>query len=144
LAPLEHGAGSSCRSLYALALMFPPKLSSHTLEMKPVRLAGSGKPHSRLRPVQTLSVFLTQHKLKLTHGNCKQRVRLSFALAVLWVLAGGLRREMQQPLEEALRTVMGGLCMEQVRFCRCLFFPYRRLRIQGGQGRGGLGYRFTE
>jgi hypothetical protein len=34
--------------------------------------------------------------------------------------------------------------LEQVRFCRCLFFPYRRLRIQGGQGRGGLGYRFTE
>ena len=30
LAPLDHGAGSSCRSLYALALMFPPKLSSHT------------------------------------------------------------------------------------------------------------------
>jgi hypothetical protein len=30
LAPLEHGAGSCCRSLYALALMFPPKLSSHT------------------------------------------------------------------------------------------------------------------
>ena len=26
----------------------------------------------------------------------------------------------------------------QVRFCR-----YRRVRIQGGQGRGGLGYRFT-
>jgi hypothetical protein len=30
LAPPEHGAGSSCRSLYALALMFPPQLSSHT------------------------------------------------------------------------------------------------------------------
>jgi hypothetical protein len=30
LAPLEHGAGSSCRSLYALALMFP--LSSHMME----------------------------------------------------------------------------------------------------------------
>ena len=30
LAPHDHGAGSSCRSLYALALMFPPKLSSHT------------------------------------------------------------------------------------------------------------------
>jgi hypothetical protein len=30
LAPLEHGAGSSCRRLYALMLMFPPKLSSHT------------------------------------------------------------------------------------------------------------------
>jgi hypothetical protein len=29
LAPLDHGAGSSCRSLYALVLMFPPKLSSH-------------------------------------------------------------------------------------------------------------------
>jgi hypothetical protein len=29
LAPLEHGADSSCRSLYALALMFPPKLGSH-------------------------------------------------------------------------------------------------------------------
>ena len=29
LAPLDHGAGSSCRSLYALALLFPPKLSSH-------------------------------------------------------------------------------------------------------------------
>ena len=29
LAPLDHGAGSSCRSLYALASMFPPKLSSH-------------------------------------------------------------------------------------------------------------------
>jgi hypothetical protein len=29
LAPLDHGAGSSCRSPYALALMFPPKLSSH-------------------------------------------------------------------------------------------------------------------
>jgi hypothetical protein len=27
LVPLEHGAGSSCRSLYALALMFPPKLA---------------------------------------------------------------------------------------------------------------------
>jgi hypothetical protein len=30
LAPLDHGAGSSCRSLYALALVFPPKLSSRT------------------------------------------------------------------------------------------------------------------
>jgi hypothetical protein len=29
LAPLDHGAGSSRRSLYALALMFPPKLT-HT------------------------------------------------------------------------------------------------------------------
>jgi hypothetical protein len=34
LAPNDHGAGSQvafsyCRSLYALALMFPPKLSSH-------------------------------------------------------------------------------------------------------------------
>ena len=29
LAPLDHGAGSFCRCLYALALMFPPKLSSH-------------------------------------------------------------------------------------------------------------------
>jgi hypothetical protein len=28
LAPLDHGAGSFCRSLHALALMFPPKLSS--------------------------------------------------------------------------------------------------------------------
>ena len=26
LAPLDHGAGSSCRSLYALALMFSPQL----------------------------------------------------------------------------------------------------------------------
>ena len=30
LGPLDHGADSSCRSLYALALMFPLKLSSHT------------------------------------------------------------------------------------------------------------------
>jgi hypothetical protein len=30
-APLDHGAGSTCRSLFALALMLPPKLSSHTL-----------------------------------------------------------------------------------------------------------------
>jgi hypothetical protein len=30
LVPSEHGAGSSCRCLYALALLFPPKLSSHT------------------------------------------------------------------------------------------------------------------
>jgi hypothetical protein len=30
LAPLEHGAGSFCRSLYAPALLFPAKLSSHT------------------------------------------------------------------------------------------------------------------
>jgi hypothetical protein len=30
LAPLDNGAGSFCRSLYALVLMFPPKLSSHT------------------------------------------------------------------------------------------------------------------
>jgi hypothetical protein len=28
--PSEHGAGSSCASLYALASMFLPKLSSHT------------------------------------------------------------------------------------------------------------------
>jgi hypothetical protein len=28
LAPLDHGAGSSCRSLYALALLYPPKVSS--------------------------------------------------------------------------------------------------------------------
>ena len=27
---LKSCSGSSCRSLYALALMFPPKLSSHT------------------------------------------------------------------------------------------------------------------
>jgi hypothetical protein len=36
LAPNDHGGAGSqvafsyCRSLYALALMFPPKLSSHT------------------------------------------------------------------------------------------------------------------
>jgi hypothetical protein len=35
LAPLEHGAGSSCRSLYALALMFPPKLSSRSQAGRP-------------------------------------------------------------------------------------------------------------
>jgi hypothetical protein len=32
---------------------------------------------------------------------------------------------------------------EQVRFCRDRLFPTRRLRIQGGQGRGRFGYRFT-
>jgi hypothetical protein len=30
LAPLDHGGGSFFRCLYALALMFPPKASSHT------------------------------------------------------------------------------------------------------------------
>jgi hypothetical protein len=29
LAPNDHGGAGYCRSLYALALMFPPKLSSH-------------------------------------------------------------------------------------------------------------------
>jgi hypothetical protein len=32
---------------------------------------------------------------------------------------------------------------KQVRFCRYRCFPCRRLRIQGGQGRGGFGFRFT-
>jgi hypothetical protein len=38
LAPLDHGAGSFCRSLFALALMFPPKLSSHTSLLTSLRL----------------------------------------------------------------------------------------------------------
>jgi hypothetical protein len=33
LAPLDHGAGSYCRSLYAQALSFPPKLSSHSRDV---------------------------------------------------------------------------------------------------------------
>ena len=28
-APLEHGVGSCCRRIYALAWMFPPKLLAH-------------------------------------------------------------------------------------------------------------------
>jgi hypothetical protein len=41
LAPLDHGAGSSCRSLYALALMVPPKFSSHTLQTLTCEAGGS-------------------------------------------------------------------------------------------------------
>jgi hypothetical protein len=50
------------------------------------------------------------------------------------------------------RTARWGACrgrctartwLRQVRFCRDLVFPYRRVRIQGDQGRGGLGYRST-
>jgi hypothetical protein len=43
----------------------------------------------------------------------------------------------------SLQQQVGALA-EQVRACRYTpGFPYRRLRIQGDQGRRGLGYRFT-
>jgi hypothetical protein len=51
LAPLDHGAGSSCRSLYALALMFPPKPSSHThLHHRAVDGAGVQSIHVQVEP----------------------------------------------------------------------------------------------
>jgi hypothetical protein len=50
LAPLDHGAGSSCRSLYALALMFPPKLSSHCTARAACRMVEADE---RARPTPT-------------------------------------------------------------------------------------------
>jgi hypothetical protein len=47
LAPLDHGAGSSCRSLYALALMFPPKPSSGVLLALSAGALGAGGAHGR-------------------------------------------------------------------------------------------------
>ena len=56
LAPLDHGAGSSCRSLYALALMFPPKLShTHTGS------GGISHLHSQVGPPRVVHVHAHEH-----------------------------------------------------------------------------------
>jgi hypothetical protein len=56
--------------------------------------------------------------------------------AVLPILLAAARNSADGPTALPLRVL-------QVRFCRYRFSPYRRVRIQRDQGRGGLGHRST-
>jgi hypothetical protein len=75
LAPLDHGAGSSCRSLYARALMFPPKLSSHIVPGTPPslewrRAARCRTPWARASPAAAAACL---HALTAPAPRCTAR-----------------------------------------------------------------------
>jgi hypothetical protein len=72
LAPNDHGGAGSqgafnyCRSLYALALMFPPKLSSHTHLLDAGLLVHAQQPVVHEAAVQAV----TQHLVHQRRRHC--------------------------------------------------------------------------